>query len=291
MDIKKLEEYERCLNSVLKNLIEHTRHARNIKKAYSKKDMLQNFFIREIKISRDILSLLIKESYYNAIILTSSLIESIITYKYFTIYPEKLLDYKNFSYIEDLPQYKYAEKLIRCIGANDVLANEIHQKSDKEWNNFPDFIKKYLLKFCKKNYKRFCKKGVIFKCDDDYLNRENYVKYILPRYENMFEDVIKNSSNPTEWIVLKLQYERACKYKHFNSEVISNQFYYKNKEIHFIEHPEDCEWCLNIVKPSIVKALKMSSDMNIISKDLYYITSTSIYWTFFSDVLEFISKY
>ncbi len=73
--------------------------------------------------------------------------------------------------------------------------------------------------------------------------------------------------------------------------MISNQFSYKDKTINFIEYSKDCEWCLNVVKSSIAKVLKMSSDMNIISKDLYYITSASIYWAFFSDGLEFTYKY
>ena len=81
-----------------------------LKNEYNKKVLLQGFLLREIKLARDILQLLKNDSYYDAIILTSSLIESIITYKYFTIFPTKLLDYKDFSYIEDLSTYMYLQK-------------------------------------------------------------------------------------------------------------------------------------------------------------------------------------
>ena len=45
-----------------------------LKGRYNKKILLQGFLLREIKLAKDILQLLKNESYYDAIILTSSLV-------------------------------------------------------------------------------------------------------------------------------------------------------------------------------------------------------------------------
>lgn len=241
-----------------------------LKGGYNKKILLQGFLLREIKLARDILQLLKNDSYYDAIILTSSLIESVITYKYFTIFPKKLLDYKDFSYIEDLSTYRYPEKMVKRFNIDENEAKEIYEQYGNGWNSVPEPIQKYILNFCKKNYKRFCKRGVTFNTDEDYLNRDNYVRYILPNYETIFNDVIKHTEPNSEWIGLKIDYSRACKYKHFNSEKISVQLVSDNNKCIFKEHQKDCDWCIRVVNTSIVEAMKMSYDEKIISQDVYY---------------------
>lgn len=241
-----------------------------LKGRYNKKILLQGFLLREIKLARDILQLLKNDSYYDAIILTSSLIESVITYKYFTIFPKKLLDYKDFSYIEDLSTYRYPEKMVKRFNIDENEAKEIYEQYGNGWNSVPKPIQKYILNFCKKNYKRFCKRDVTFNTDEDYLNRENYVRYILPNYETIFNDVIKHTEANSEWIGLKIDYSKACKYKHFNSEKISAQLVSDNNKCIFKEHQKDCDWCIRAVNTSIVEAMKMSYDEKIISQDVYY---------------------
>lgn len=240
-----------------------------LKGGYNKKILLQGFLLREIKLTRDILQLLKNGSYYDAIILTSSLIESVITYKYFTIFPKKLLDYKDFSYIEDLSTYRYPEKMVKRFNIDENEAKEIYEQYGNGWNSVPGPIQKYVLNFCKKNYKRFCKRDVTFNTDEDYLNRENYVRYILPNYETIFNDVIKHTEANSEWIGLKIDYSKACKYKHFNSEKISAQLVSDNNKCIFKEHQKDCDWCIRAVNTSIVEAMKMSYDEKIISQDVY----------------------
>ncbi len=241
-----------------------------LKNEYNKKVLLQGFLLREIKLARDTLQLLKNDSYYDAIILTCSLIESIITYKYFTIFPKKLLDYKDFSYIEDLSTYRYPEKMVKCFNIDENEANEIYEQYGDGWNNVPQPIQKYILNFCKRNYKRFCKRGAVFHTNEDYLNRDNYIRYVLPNYETIFNDVIRYTKLNTEWIALKIYYSKACKYKHFNSEKISAQLVSENNKCIFKEHQKDCDWCVRIVNASIIEAMKLSYNEKIISQDTYF---------------------
>ncbi len=252
------------MDTLFKNIEEELR------RGYNKKILLQGFLLREIKLAKDILQLLKNNSFYDAIILTSSLIESVITYKYFTIFPKKLLDYKDFSYIEDLSTYKYPEKMIKCFNIDENEASKIYEQYSNGWNSVPENIQKYILNFCKRNYKRFCKRGAIFNTNEDYLNRDNYVRYIIPNYETIFNDVIKHTEPSYEWIWLKMDYSKACKYKHFNSEKISAQLVFENDKCIFKEYQKDCDWCIGVVSTSIIEAMKMSFDEKIISKDIYY---------------------
>lgn len=186
-------------------------------------------FYRNLKISKDIVYLLQQRSFYNSCILLSSLIENCLLTFYFNIYPEEAIKYKEFATIEDLDRYRYWERKLKKLNLS-IQEKENFLKDKDIWSGVPQNIQENILDFCKNNYKKYQRKNRKFTSDEDFLCRENYVKYIIPKFEKIFDSLIEYHSNniykQNIWIKLKINYEDACKFKHMNSNEIMTQFNY-----------------------------------------------------------------
>ena len=186
-------------------------------------------FYRNLKISKDITFLLQQRSFYNACILLSSLIENCLLTFYFNLYPEEATKYKEFALIEDLDRYRYWERKLKKINLSKEKKEKLCSQYDI-WTGVPQNIQEDILNFCKKNYQKYQRKNCKFTSDEDFLYRENYQRYIIPKFNDIFDRIISHySASPDEqniWITLKINYEEACQFKHMDPNKIMTQFDY-----------------------------------------------------------------
>lgn len=186
-------------------------------------------YYRNITISKDIVLLIQQRSFYNACILLSSLIENCLLIFYFFLHPEEATKYKEFASIEDLDRYRYWERKLNRINLSKEIKDKICNKYDI-WTGVPQEIQLQILAFCKKNFKKYQKKGSKFENNEDFLCRENYQRYIIPKFNDIFDNIISYYSNSPDmqntWITLKINYEEACQFKHMDPNKIITQFDY-----------------------------------------------------------------
>lgn len=188
-------------------------------------------YYRNIKISKDIVLLIQQRSFYNACILLSSLIENCLLIFYFNLNPEEATKYKEFASIEDLDRYRYWERKLKNINLSEEKKEEICSQYDI-WTDVSQNVQNQILSFCKSNFQKYQKKGIIFKNDEDFLCRENYQRYIIPKFNDIFDRIISYYSASPEkqniWIILKINYEEACQFKHMDPNKIITQFDYNS---------------------------------------------------------------
>ena len=100
------------------------------------------------------------------------------------------------------------------------------------WTDVSQNVQNQILSFCKSNFQKYQKKGIIFKNDEDFLCRENYQRYIIPKFNDIFDRIISYYSASPEkqniWIILKINYEEACQFKHMDPNKIITQFDYNS---------------------------------------------------------------